>query len=165
MANEWISVKDRLPDEEQDVLILIREIEFFGKHKEKREAYHWIHTGWFVDGEWATTYCFGHKYITEEINDRSELAVTHWMPLPELPREDNKASESTTESNENCPYCTLDEDLNCSQEWFDSPDGELSIGLCCGGAEVAIVVKSLNNTSTLVTSAKYCPYCGKQISL
>lgn len=144
MANEWISVKDRLPDEEQDVLILIREIEFFGKHKEKRKSHHWIHTGWFIDGEWATTYCFGHKYITEEINDRSELVVTHWMPLPELPQpplEDNKASDSTLVA------------------------GEISIGLCCGGAEVAIVVKSRNNTATLVTSAKYCPYCGKQISL
>lgn len=175
MASEWISVKDRLPDEEQDVLILIREIEFFGKHKEKRKAYHWIHTGWLIDGEWATTYCFGHKYITEEINDISELVVTHWMPLPKLPQlplQDNKASDSTlvsggisAESNENCHYCTLDEDLNCSQEWFKSPDGEISIGLCCGGAEVAIIFKSHNNTSTLVTSAKYCPYCGKQICI
>lgn len=85
MANEWISVKERLPDEEQDVLVLIREIEFYGRHKEKRNVYHWVHTGWYIDGEWATTYCFGHKYIREEINDMCDLVVTHWMPLPELP--------------------------------------------------------------------------------
>ena len=88
MACEWISVKDRLPDEEQDVLLLIREIEFYGRHLEKRKVWHWIHTGWYIDGEWATTYCFGHKYISEEVNGMCELTVTHWMPLPELPKED-----------------------------------------------------------------------------
>lgn len=25
---------------------------------------------------------------SEEVNDKCELAVTHWMPLPELPKED-----------------------------------------------------------------------------
>lgn len=88
MASEWISVKDRLPDEEQDVLLLIREIEFYGIHLEKRLVHHWINTGRYIDGEWATTYCFGHKYISEEVNNKCELAVTHWMPLPELPKED-----------------------------------------------------------------------------
>lgn len=88
MQSEWISVKDRLPDEEQDVLLLIREIEFFGKHLKKRKAWYWIHTGWSIDGEWATTYCFGHKYISEEENDMCELTVTHWMPLPELPNKE-----------------------------------------------------------------------------
>lgn len=98
MASEWISVKDRLPDEEQDVLILIREIEFYGRHKEKRKVWHWIHTGWYIDGEWATTYCFGHKYISEEVNDMCELAVTHWMPLPEIPI--NKEAEKVLNSTE-----------------------------------------------------------------
>ena len=36
LTMEWISVKDRLPDEEQDVLLLIREIEFYGRHLEKK---------------------------------------------------------------------------------------------------------------------------------
>ena len=85
MASEWISVKDRLPDEEQDVLLLIREIEFYGRHLEKRKFYHSVYIGWYIEGEWATTYCYGHKYISEEENDMCELAVTHWMPLPELP--------------------------------------------------------------------------------
>lgn len=81
----WISVNDKLPDEEQDVLVLVREIEFYGRHKEKREVWRSIYTGWHVDGEWATTYVFGHKHIQMEEDDRCELTVTHWMPLPELP--------------------------------------------------------------------------------
>ena len=88
MASEWISVKDRMPDEEQDVLLLIREIEIYGRHLEKRQVYHSVYIGWCIDGEWATTYCYGHKYISEEVNNKCELAVTHWMPLPELPKED-----------------------------------------------------------------------------
>ena len=70
---EWISVKDRLPDEEQDVLLLIREIEFYGRHLEKRHVYHSVYIGWCIDGEWATTYCYGHKYISEEVNNKCEL--------------------------------------------------------------------------------------------
>lgn len=88
---EWINVKDRLPDEEQDVLILIREIEFYGKHLDRRCIHRWVHTGWRVDGEWATTYCFGHKYVDDEIKERCEIKVTHWMPLPELPKNENEA--------------------------------------------------------------------------
>lgn len=92
MANEWISVKEKMPDEEQDVLLLIQEIEFYGRHLEKRKVYYWIHTGWYIDGKWATTYCFGHKYIDEEVSDRCELRVTHWMPFPVLPNK-NKEGE------------------------------------------------------------------------
>lgn len=30
--NMWVSVKDKRPREETDVLVLVREIEYFGKH-------------------------------------------------------------------------------------------------------------------------------------
>lgn len=85
----WISVKDRLPDEEEDVLLLVREVEHYGRHAEKRNVYRWVFTGWRVDDEWATTYCHGYKRIQEE-NEKStycEHMVTHWMPLPEPPKE------------------------------------------------------------------------------
>lgn len=87
-SNEWISVKDKLPKEEDDVLVLIREIEHYGRHKEKRNVYHWIYTGWFVDGVWATTYCHGYRKIETENEEypNCEHTVTHWMPLPELRR-------------------------------------------------------------------------------
>jgi hypothetical protein len=87
--SKWISVKDRLPSEEEDVIVLVREIEHYGKHKEKREVYHWIFTGWFIDGEWATNYCHGHRYIEDENKKYPDCVhtVTHWMPLPQPPEE------------------------------------------------------------------------------
>ena len=88
--NEWISVKERLPNEEDDVLILVREIEHYGRHHEKRNVYHWQFVGWHVDEKWATTYCHGFRYIDDENEKepRCEHEVTHWMPLPEPPEEE-----------------------------------------------------------------------------
>ncbi len=87
--SEWISVKERLPNEEDDVLILIREIEHYGRHHEKRKVYYWQFVGWRVDEKWATTYCHGFRYIDDENEKepRCEHEVTHWMPLPEPPEE------------------------------------------------------------------------------
>lgn len=86
----WISVKERLPNEEDDVLILVREVEHYGRHHEKRKVYHWQFVGWRVDEKWATTYCHGFRYIDDENEKepRCEHEVTHWMPLPEPPEED-----------------------------------------------------------------------------
>nr|DAI64216.1 MAG TPA: Protein of unknown function (DUF551) [Caudoviricetes sp.] len=87
---EWISVKDRMPEEDDDVLILVRETEYYGIHKEKRAVYRWVFTGWRVDDVWATTYCHGHRKIDEEAKTQlnCEYEVTHWMPLPEPPKEE-----------------------------------------------------------------------------
>lgn len=87
---EWISVKERLPNEEDDVLILVREIEHYGRHHEKRNVYYWQYVGWRVDEKWATTYCHGFRYIDDENekDPRCEHEVTHWMPLPEPPEEE-----------------------------------------------------------------------------
>lgn len=76
--------------------------------------------------------------------------------------EDEKVVEQT-----DCPYCHLDSDLQCSMESFASPDDDIEISLSCGGAEVAILFKnkSSNDVVGLVTSAKYCPYCGRRIVL
>lgn len=85
--SEWISVKERLPNEEDDVLILVREIEHYGRHHEKRKVYYWQFVGWRVDEKWATTYCHGFRYIDDENKKepRCEHEVTYWMPLPEPP--------------------------------------------------------------------------------
>lgn len=34
---EWISVKDRLPNEEQDVLLYVESIETYGMHGERKK--------------------------------------------------------------------------------------------------------------------------------
>lgn len=61
--NGWISVKDRLPEEKEHVLIWIKDL--------------CIIIDWIVNGKWV---------VSDEI-------VTHWMPLPEPPTEDGNESD------------------------------------------------------------------------
>ena len=65
---EWISVKERLPDEQGAVLGYC----IGGKHKQLSwmDIYYWT-------GE-----KFGHP------NPHENDEVTHWMPLPEPPKEE-----------------------------------------------------------------------------
>lgn len=86
--SEWISVKDRLPKPEETVLCLLREIEFYGRHKEHRQVYRSVYIGYQIDGEWATQYCYGYKDLedTQVEHPEFKLKVTHWMPIPELPK-------------------------------------------------------------------------------
>ena len=81
--SEWISVKERLPEElerthpgwsycvrpSEDVLVYLR--------WEKRQTVAWYS---YADGNWATV-------DERTIYDYDE--ITHWMPLPEPPKEEN----------------------------------------------------------------------------
>ena len=88
-VQEWISVKDRLPDQEQDVILCTREIETYGKHHEKKKIYRNIYMGYFDGDEWLTSYCYGCEYIfrMNEKYPNETIEVTHWMPLPDPPEE------------------------------------------------------------------------------
>lgn len=84
---EWISVKDKLPEEEQDVLIFTKTVEIYGKHKERKKTYYNVYCGYYDGDEWLTSYCYGCEYI-ERMNEKyknEKIVVTHWMPLPEPP--------------------------------------------------------------------------------
>ena len=91
--SEWIDAKDRLPDEEQDVLVLVKETEVYGRHDERKKIWHNIFVGYCDCGSWLTSYCFGCQYISkvneemEALHSKSRVEVTHWMPLPTLPEE------------------------------------------------------------------------------
>lgn len=87
-VQEWISVKDRLPEPEQGVILCTREIETYGKHHEKKKIYRNIYIGYFDGDEWLTSYCHGCEYIfrMNEKYPNETIEVTHWMPLPEPPK-------------------------------------------------------------------------------
>lgn len=74
---QWISVKDRLPDEEENMIhdFLLTDGEEYAVGFLRRDANnHWDNAsfGW-----------------VENRRDGSGIGtVTHWMPLPELPEED-----------------------------------------------------------------------------
>ena len=64
----WISVKDRLPKDETEVIIIVQ-------HK----------IGWYRAFAWHDEY--GWHSSAEEFGDGESDFVTHWMPLPEPPEE------------------------------------------------------------------------------
>ena len=63
-VQEWISVKDRLPEEKVNCIV------------------HYKHDYYNNDGYWAIGFCF---YDGEKFRIDLGYKVTHWMPMPELP--------------------------------------------------------------------------------
>ena len=84
----WVSVGERLPEEEKDVLILVKETDnTFGTGHP--DVCYWQFVGWMIDGRWETVYCHGNRAISDEnARGNSVHQVTHWMPLPDLPEEE-----------------------------------------------------------------------------
>lgn len=95
VPSPWVSVKDRPPDEEDDVLILLRTIERYGKHQEKRYVFRSPYVGYRVDDEWYTFYCYGYQRVDDAVAEirNEEISVTHWMLLPDAPGEEAKHEE------------------------------------------------------------------------
>ena len=67
VVHQWISVKDRLPDNEERVLVAV--------DSDKSDTR--IDTDRMVYRQWV----------------RWGMSVTHWMPLPELPKVEQKLKE------------------------------------------------------------------------
>ena len=86
---KWISVEERLPDDLEEVLILVKETEFYGQYKEFSKSYFCQYIGCVDDGEWFTVWCHGHRYIKDTAKEpyADKFEVTHWMPLPPSPQE------------------------------------------------------------------------------
>lgn len=64
-VQEWISVKDRLPEEKVDCIVYYK------------------HAYCDNDGYWAIRFCF---YDGEKFQFDPAYKVTHWMPLPHPPK-------------------------------------------------------------------------------
>lgn len=73
LHNKWISVKDRLPEFPRFVLVYV-------KHPASDPFPSWscIMTDMYLGDRWA-------ENADEEVHE-----VTHWMPLPEPPKEENE---------------------------------------------------------------------------
>lgn len=73
---QWISVKDRLPKAREDVLVVAY----------WHEAYQTLIAWYAPNGEvW---------HVTTPAGDKTDLTVTHWMPLPLPPKECNDANHN-----------------------------------------------------------------------
>ena len=79
---EWISVKDRLPDDEQEVLVIAHgwdgRLVYVGSHKRVEAQKSWLTGITNKSSEWSL---WGWSYLKEPM-------VTHWLPMPEPPKED-----------------------------------------------------------------------------
>lgn len=73
----WISVKDRLPEKYIDVLVLVQYPKVNG------------YTGHYVVIAWKSTDDDSWDSDNNNFNNDPEGVVTHWMPLPEKPKEEN----------------------------------------------------------------------------
>lgn len=78
---EWISVKDRLPEEGQEVLVISHGWEgrlvYIGEHTRIESETSWLTGITSKASDWLLQ---GWSYLREP-------QVTHWMPFPELPEE------------------------------------------------------------------------------
>lgn len=102
-APKWISVKDRLPKPEQEVLAVCRKrygllvvpaIYENGEVDTDDSNWHWYDCDFPYDEEndvyiipegwWENR----HFNPEDTFNCPIDVAVTHWMPLPELPKEE-----------------------------------------------------------------------------
>ena len=71
--SEWISVKDRLPENDDNVLVIVN-----GKYNNVT----------FVNAMMIAAFCDDeHVWFLNEYPDFVHANVTHWMPLPEPPKE------------------------------------------------------------------------------
>ncbi len=70
LERRWIPVTERLPEDRSDVLVVAYWHERWG-----------VYMGWCAPERAAWSVHIG-------IGDRSDIAITHWMPLPEPPKEE-----------------------------------------------------------------------------
>lgn len=76
--NGWVSVKDRLPEKYIDVLVLVQYPKVNGY------TGHYMVIAWKSDDD-------SWKSDNNNFNNDPEGVVTHWMPMPELPKEEESA--------------------------------------------------------------------------
>lgn len=85
---EWISVKDRLPENGEDVLV------YHAEDFHITVGYFEFAAYWFGDiekyqvGGWKSCYyCGGSSYVSFLTKNYTTKIITHWMPLPVPPKE------------------------------------------------------------------------------
>lgn len=78
--SEWISVKDRLPEEgDGTVLVCLPDMEPYNLKEHFVNAKH--------DGRVRTAFWSGKRWFLGDVCGLFKINPTHWMPLPQPPEE------------------------------------------------------------------------------
>lgn len=88
---EWISVRDRLPEEKEPVIILLQDGQVFrGEIRERILLPEWWY---YYDAGDTDMDMLGHLYYVKEWGGSwcKSNPVIAWMPMPEPPKEEKKA--------------------------------------------------------------------------
>ena len=78
--SEWISVKNRLPDGYDDVLVYVVEHRSWWDDE-------YVEPGKKISTLKHDTYSYMAIQYLDKYEDISRTNITHWMPLPEPPKE------------------------------------------------------------------------------
>lgn len=82
---QWISVKDKLPEPEQDVLVIAHgwgnRLLYIGSYQRAEAETSWLTGVTSKASDWSL---WGWSYLKEP-------EVTHWMPLPDPPKDTETA--------------------------------------------------------------------------
>lgn len=85
---DWISVKERLPEEKEPVIILLRDGQVFrGEIRERILLPEWWY---YYDAGDMDMDTLGHMYFTGGGMWMHDNPVIAWMPMPELPKEEKQ---------------------------------------------------------------------------
>ena len=94
----WISVKDRLPDENEQVIgvwVNRNPPSYYANIKDKPNTSAMI----YIQGNWYWWSVFIEDFLeygSEAVRDfkiSEDIEITHWMPLPELPESEGEYHE------------------------------------------------------------------------
>lgn len=75
---KWISVKEKVPDDADDVLVAYKQS---CEHCARYDNEYSYAVGYLMDGKWRLTEPLADAFFPNEYY----IKVSHWLPLPEPP--------------------------------------------------------------------------------